>query len=403
MTLQFPGIVYPTSGQKLRTINNLLNCRRMTGGLSFALTADQEDWNETGFDDLLVKAFVTLDDDHTIGGIQNGAAHKNFIIINDDETYSLTLKDESEDSDAENRLSLGGSNVVLNPGEGAALWYDSIAQRFICYAVAVPYPLANDPGEPGLPGLNWRHQWIVSPATAYEENDGVFNEGQSYIAIANHTSSSLTEPGVGANWETVWDLIAAKGTDGAGSVDSVNGQAGTVVLDADDIDDTSTTNKFTTASDISKLAGIEAAADVTDTTNVAAAGAFMKSADDADDITEGASHLFLTSAERSAISGLASTYQPLDSDLTAIAALSPTNDDIVQRKAGAWTNRSMAQLATDLGLGNAATKNTGTSAGTVAAGDDSRITGAFPASRITISTSSPSGGNNDDIWFKVSS
>lgn len=40
--------------------------------------------------------------------------------------------------------------------------------------------------------------------------------------------------------------------------------------------------------------------------------------------------------------------QPLDSDLTAIAALTPTNDDIIQRKAGAWTNRTIAQFKTDL-------------------------------------------------------
>lgn len=40
--------------------------------------------------------------------------------------------------------------------------------------------------------------------------------------------------------------------------------------------------------------------------------------------------------------------QPLDSDLTAIAAIAPANDDVVQRKAGAWTNRTMAQLVTDL-------------------------------------------------------
>lgn len=44
------------------------------------------------------------------------------------------------------------------------------------------------------------------------------------------------------------------------------------------------------------------------------------------------------------------TKQPLDSDLTAIAGLTPTNDDVVQRKAGAWTNRSMAQVKTDLSL-----------------------------------------------------
>ena len=52
------------------------------------------------------------------------------------------------------------------------------------------------------------------------------------------------------------------------AVDSVNTQTGAVVLDADDIDDTSTTNKFTSTSDISKLSGIEAGADVTDSTNV---------------------------------------------------------------------------------------------------------------------------------------
>lgn len=51
--------------------------------------------------------------------------------------------------------------------------------------------------------------------------------------------------------------------------------------------------------------------------------------------------------------------QDLDSDLTAIAAIAPSNDDVIQRKAGAWTNRSMAQIKTDLvlvagdvGLGN---------------------------------------------------
>lgn len=40
--------------------------------------------------------------------------------------------------------------------------------------------------------------------------------------------------------------------------------------------------------------------------------------------------------------------QPLDADLTAIAALSPSNDDIIQRKAGAWTNRTVAQYLADL-------------------------------------------------------
>jgi hypothetical protein len=46
-------------------------------------------------------------------------------------------------------------------------------------------------------------------------------------------------------------------------------------------------------------------------------------------------------------------FQPTDADLTAIAALSPTNDDVIQRKSGAWANRTMTQLKTDLGAGAA--------------------------------------------------
>ncbi len=44
--------------------------------------------------------------------------------------------------------------------------------------------------------------------------------------------------------------------------------------------------------------------------------------------------------------------QAYDADLDAIAALSPANDDIIQRKSGAWTIRTMAQLKADLGLNN---------------------------------------------------
>lgn len=40
--------------------------------------------------------------------------------------------------------------------------------------------------------------------------------------------------------------------------------------------------------------------------------------------------------------------QAYDADLAAVAALTPSNDDIIQRKSGAWTNRTMAQLKADL-------------------------------------------------------
>lgn len=50
-----------------------------------------------------------------------------------------------------------------------------------------------------------------------------------------------------------------------------------------------------------------------------------------------------------------SGLQPLDADLTAIAALTPANDDIIQRKAGAWVSRTMAELAADLPIDSGAT------------------------------------------------
>lgn len=45
---------------------------------------------------------------------------------------------------------------------------------------------------------------------------------------------------------------------------------------------------------------------------------------------------------------IGSLVQGYDDDLAAIAGIFPSNDDIIQRKAGAWTNRTMAQLLTDL-------------------------------------------------------
>lgn len=55
-------------------------------------------------------------------------------------------------------------------------------------------------------------------------------------------------------------------------------------------------------------------------------------------------------AVRDEIEAVLASTQPIDSDLTAIAALTPSNDDIIQRKSGAWTNRTLAQVRADLGV-----------------------------------------------------
>lgn len=44
------------------------------------------------------------------------------------------------------------------------------------------------------------------------------------------------------------------------------------------------------------------------------------------------------------------TKQASDADLTTIVGLTPADDDFLQRKAGAWANRTVSQVKTDLGV-----------------------------------------------------
>lgn len=69
----------------------------------------------------------------------------------------------------------------------------------------------------------------------------------------------------------------------------------------------------------------------------------------------------MTAADKVALDAIAGggPFQPLDGDLSDIAAILAANDDLMQYKAGVWTNRTPAQVKTDLvlvkgdvGLGN---------------------------------------------------
>lgn len=200
-------------------------------------------------------------------------------------------------------------------------------------------------------------------------------------------------------------ISASGGGGGGGAVDSVNGQTGVVVLDQDDIADGSTYKQYSNT-EKTKLAGIETSADVTDAGNVGSSihGSSAKTTPvDADTIplidsassnvlkkvtwanikatakayfdtlyasithnhddryyTESETDTLLTGKAntshthaQSDITNLTtdlSNKQPLDSDLTAIAGLSPSNDDVIQRKSGAWINRTIAQLKADFSL-----------------------------------------------------
>ena len=122
--------------------------------------------------------------------------------------------------------------------------------------------------------LSWTgtdYDWVV-------QSGGAGNTDLSYTAstrvIASSTGTDATLPLmstgdaglVPASGGGTTNFLRADGTFAApapgGAVDSVNTQTGAVVLDADDISDSSTTNKFTTAAEQSKLAGIQAGAQV---------------------------------------------------------------------------------------------------------------------------------------------
>jgi hypothetical protein len=116
---------------------------------------------------------------------------------------------------------------------------------------------------------------------------------------------------------------------GGGAVDSVNGQTGVVVLDADDIDDSTTTNKFTTQAEIDKLAGIEAGADVTDAANVTTAlGSISVTAHS--DVTSAGSGQIITTIERDKLDGIeaGAEVNTVDSVNTQTGAVVLDADDI---------------------------------------------------------------------------
>lgn len=116
-------------------------------------------------------------------------------------------------------------------------------------------------------------------------------------------------------------------------------------------------------------------------------------------------HIDYHNEERSKINELITEIAAigaLDSDLTAIAGLSPANDDVIQRKSGAWTNRTMAQVKTDLalakgdvGLGNVDNTSNATERAATATLTNKRIT---PRTSTEASSATPT-INTDNVDF----
>ncbi len=68
-------------------------------------------------------------------------------------------------------------------------------------------------------------------------------------------------------------------------------------------------------------------------------------------IDQGGTNAGTASAARTSLGvAIGTDVEAHDPDLTTIAGLTPSNDDLLQRKSGAWTNRTPAQVKTDLVL-----------------------------------------------------
>ncbi len=130
------------------------------------------------------------------------------------------------------------------------------------------------------------------------------------------------------SYDTEW---VTGGGGGGGAVDSVNGQTGVVVLDADDISDTSTTHKFTTAAEISKLAGIASGA----TANSSDATLLDRANHTGTQLAATISN-FNTAADARVAAAVGVSVQAFDTDLTAWAGVNPSSYSTTAQIAAAY-------------------------------------------------------------------
>lgn len=166
------------------------------------------------------------------------------------------------------------------------------------------------------------------------------------------TTGQVLAKASGTDYDAEW--VEQTGGGGGGAVDSVNGQTGVVVLDADDIDDTSTTQKFVTASDLTKLGNLSGTntgdqdlssyattaslsnyVPTTRTVNTKALSSNITL--NQDDVLDGTTYKQYSSTEKTKLSGIATGATANSSDATLLARTNHTGTQAISTVTGLQT------------------------------------------------------------------
>ena len=191
-----------------------------------------------------------------------------------------------------------------------------------------------------LPTVSYKAGWEYYVAEAGTYAGHVCEIGDLLLCIKDYASGSASNADWAAIQVNITGAVTGPASAVANHVASFDGTSGNINKDSGftiaksvpaNAEFTDTTYNDATqsaaglmsANDKKKLDGIEAGADVTDASSVAAAGAFMLT-DNSDSITQGTTHLFMTDAERTKLSGIAAGAEVNQNAYTQIAVGSTT-------------------------------------------------------------------------------
>lgn len=176
--------------------------------------------------------------------------------------------------------------------------------------------------ESGLPTVGYKAGWQYSVQEAGEYAGVDCEVGDLVVCIKDFASGSASNKDWSVLQANIVGAVTGPATAVSGHVATFDGVSGKTIKDsgfsigksvpADAVFTDTTYKAATTSADglmsasmVAKLASIEEGADKTDAENVSASGAFMKSADTLDDVSDGATYKRLTATEKAKLAGIA--------------------------------------------------------------------------------------------------